>query len=204
MVSGDRRATAEAVAREIGITQVVGGATPADKAELVASARARGEIVAMVGDGINDAPALAIAHVGIAVGTGTDVAVAAADVALLSGGISGLPRALRLARATLRTIHQNLFWAFVYNLLGIPLAAGVLYPLTGWSLSPVFASAAMSLSSVSVIANSLRLRRFERTSETRQLAPAPDPSFRCGSLAEGRLMEVQECSNGAQAPASAG
>jgi P-type Cu+ transporter len=166
MLSGDRRTTAEAVARDIGISTVHGGATPTQKVDIVAAARARGEVVAMVGDGINDAPALSSAHVGVAIGTGTDVAVAASDVALLRGGISRLPTALRLARATLRTIHQNLFWAFIYNIIGIPIAAGVLYPFTGWSLSPVFASAAMSLSSVSVIANSLRLRDFERGSET--------------------------------------
>jgi Cu+-exporting ATPase len=169
MVSGDRRATAEAVARDIGISRVFGGATPTEKADIVMAERARGEVVAMVGDGINDAPALASAHVGVAIGTGTDVAVAAADVALLRGGISALPTALRLARATLRTIHQNLFWAFVYNVVGIPIAAGVLYPFLDWSLSPVFASAAMSLSSVSVVANSLRLRRFERGAQAARL-----------------------------------
>jgi Cu+-exporting ATPase len=171
MVSGDRPSTARAVAREIGIERVIAGATPTDKADVVVSERAQGRIVAMVGDGINDAPALAIAHVGVAVGSGADVALAAADIALLRGGIAGLSRALRLARATLRTIRQNLFWAFAYNVVGIPIAAGALYPLTGWSLSPVLASAAMSLSSVSVLANSLRLRRFER-----QRAPRPSPS----------------------------
>ncbi|MEO8184090.1 MAG: heavy metal translocating P-type ATPase [Deltaproteobacteria bacterium] len=190
MVSGDRRATAEAVARNLGISSVWGGATPTEKAKIVAAARARGEIVAMVGDGINDAPALASAHVGVAVGSGTDVAVAAADVALLRGGIAGLPTALRLARATLRTIHQNLFWAFFYNAVGIPLAAGLLVPFTGWSLSPVFASAAMSLSSVSVIASSLRLRAFERgRGKVRATAPAGQGRVR-GRGMEAPLVEA--------------
>jgi Cu+-exporting ATPase len=172
LVSGDRRVTVEAVAREVGVERVFGEMTPSGKADLVASERARGEVVAMVGDGINDAPALAGAHVGVAIGTGTDIAVAAADIALLRGGISGLPVALRLARATLRTIRQNLFWAFIYNVVGIPVAAGVLYPFTGWSLSPLLASAAMSLSSVSVLANSLRLRRFERSRISGRPAPS--------------------------------
>jgi Cu+-exporting ATPase len=162
MVTGDRRSTARSVADELGITRVIAEVRPEDKARVVADERARGRTVAMVGDGINDAPALAGAHVGIAVGHGTDIAVAAADIALLGGGIASLPAALRLARATLRTIRQNLFWAFVYNVVGIPIAAGALYALTGWLLSPVLASAAMSLSSVSVLASSLRLRRFGR------------------------------------------
>jgi Cu+-exporting ATPase len=174
MVSGDRQSTALAVAREIGIERVFAGATPTDKADVVVSERAQGRIVAMVGDGINDAPALAIAHLGVAVGTGVDVAIAAADITLLRGGIAGLPTALRLARATLRTIRQNLFWAFAYNVVCIPIAAGVLYPLTGWSLSPVLASAAMSLSSVSVLANSLRLRRFDRQRRELMSPPSPD------------------------------
>jgi P-type Cu+ transporter len=163
MVSGDRRRTAEAVAAELGIDRVFAEVRPEDKARIVSEERARGKRVAMVGDGINDAPALAAADVGVAIGTGTDIAVATADIALLRGGIASLPRALRLARATLRTIRQNLFWAFVYNVLGIPIAAGALYPFTGWLLSPVLASAAMSLSSVSVLANSITLRRFDRT-----------------------------------------
>ncbi len=162
MVSGDRRGTAAAVAAELGIQRVFAEMRPEDKSRIVAEERAAGKIVAMVGDGINDAPALAAAHVGVAVGSGTDIAVSAADIALLSGGIGNLPTALRLARATLRTIRQNLFWAFVYNVIGIPIAAGALYPLTGWTLSPVLASAAMSLSSVSVLLSSLRLKRFGR------------------------------------------
>ncbi len=162
MVTGDRLRTARAIAAELGIDQVHAEVRPEDKARIVAEARARGRTVAMVGDGINDAPALAGAHVGIAVGSGTDIAVAAADVALLRGGIAALPTALRLARRTLSTIRQNLFWAFAYNIVGIPIAAGALHPFTGWLLSPMIASAAMSLSSVSVLTSSLRLRRFDR------------------------------------------
>lgn len=163
MVSGDRRATAEAIAKELGIERVYAEVLPEGKAAVVREESARGRVVAMVGDGLNDAPALAEAHVGIAVGSATDVAAAASDVALLRGGIEGLPSALRLGRRTLSVIRQNLFWAFVYNAIGLPLAAGLLYPWTGWQLSPLFASAAMSLSSVSVLLSSLRLRRFERT-----------------------------------------
>jgi Cu+-exporting ATPase len=148
------------VAQELGIDEVHAEVRPGDKKVIVERERALGRVVAMVGDGINDAPALAAADVGIAIGSGTDVAVATADVALLGRGIAALPDAFALSRATLRTIRQNLFWAFVYNLIGIPLAAGVLFPWTGWLLTPVFASAAMSLSSVSVLASSLRLRRF--------------------------------------------
>ncbi len=162
MVTGDRLGTARAIASELGITDVLAEVKPEDKARVVFEQRATGRVVAMVGDGINDAPALAGAHVGVAIGTGADVAVAAADIALMRCGIGGLATALQLGRATLRTIRQNLFWAFVYNVVGIPLAAGLLYPWTGWQLSPVLASAAMSLSSVSVLANSLRLRRFGR------------------------------------------
>jgi Cu+-exporting ATPase len=162
MVTGDRAGTARAIASELGISEVVAEVKPEDKARVVFEQRASGRVVAMVGDGVNDAPALAGAHVGVAIGTGADVAVAAADIALLRGGIGGLATALLLGRATLRTIRQNLFWAFIYNVIGIPLAAGLLYPWTGWQLSPVLASAAMSLSSVSVLANSLRLRRFAK------------------------------------------
>ncbi len=166
MVTGDREETARAIAREVGIETVSAGVLPEGKAGVVLAARARGHVVAMVGDGINDAPALAAADVGIAIGTGTDLAVATADVALLRGGVASLPTALRLARETLRTIRRNLFWAFVYNVVGIPLAAGLFVPITGWQLSPVVASAAMSLSSVSVLASSLRLRRFGQGATT--------------------------------------
>jgi Cu+-exporting ATPase len=159
MISGDREDAARAVAHAVGIERVHAGVRPTEKAALVAAARA-GHRVAMVGDGINDAPALAAADLGVALGSGAEIAAAAADVTLLRGGIASLPAALELARATLRTIRRNLVAAFAYNVLCIPLAAGVLAPLTGWRLSPVIASAAMSLSSVSVLLSSLRLRAF--------------------------------------------
>ena len=159
MLTGDAKATAEAVAKELGSDEVVAGVLPAGKAEVVARLKREGRIVAMAGDGINDAPALAEADVGIAMGTGTDVAIQSAGITLVGGDLTGLLRARRLSRATIRNIRQNLFFAFVYNSLGVPLAAGVLYPFFGLLLSPIIASAAMSLSSVSVIANALRLRR---------------------------------------------
>jgi Cu+-exporting ATPase len=162
MITGDHAAAARAVAAEAGIDVVHAEVRPHEKARLVERAAAGGRRVAMVGDGVNDAIALAAAHLGVAMGGGTDVARSAADVTLARGGLAGLPVALRLARATLRTIRANLFWAFLYNAVGIPLAAGAFAPFTGWQLSPVFASAAMSLSSVSVLLSSLRLRRFGR------------------------------------------
>jgi len=162
MLSGDREGTARAIAADLGIAEVLAQLRPEDKEHIVAEERARGRRVAMVGDGVNDAPALAAADVGIAMGQGTDIAAAAADIALLRGGIAALPRALELARATMSTIRRNLAWAFVYNVLGMPIAAGALLPWTGWALSPMLASAAMSLSSVSVLLSSLALRRFGR------------------------------------------
>jgi Cu+-exporting ATPase len=158
MLTGDRRATAEAVARELGIDDVRAEVLPDQKGEVVKALQREGRIVAMAGDGINDAPALAQAQVGIAMGTGTDIAIQSAGVTLLRGDLRGVVRARRLSRATMRNIRQNLFFAFFYNLLGVPIAAGALYPFFGLLLSPMIASAAMTFSSVSVIGNALRLR----------------------------------------------
>lgn len=161
MATGDNRRTAEAVAKRLGIDEVRAGVLPADKKTLIDELRAQGHSIAMAGDGVNDAPALAAADVGIAMGTGADVAVESAGLTLLGGDLTGIVRARKLAKATLRNIKQNLFFAFVYNAAGVPIAAGVLYPVFGVLLSPMIAAAAMSLSSVSVIANALRLRRLD-------------------------------------------
>jgi P-type Cu+ transporter len=161
MLSGDHRATAQAIANELGITEVLAEVSPSDKANAIKQLQAQGRVVAMAGDGINDAPALAQAQVGIAMGTGTDVAIESAGITLVKGDLSGILRARRLGRATLGNIRQNLFFAFLYNSIGVPLAAGVLYPVVGLLLSPMIASAAMSLSSVSVIGNALRLRKLD-------------------------------------------
>jgi Cu+-exporting ATPase len=160
MLTGDGRPTAEAVAREAGVARVVAGVLPEGKLEEIERLQREGKVVAMVGDGVNDAPALARADVGIAMGSGTDVAVEASDVTLMRPDLGAVADAIALSRRTMRTMRQNLFWAFAYNVVGIPVAAGALYPAFGMLLSPVLASAAMAGSSVSVVTNSLRLRRF--------------------------------------------
>jgi len=161
MLTGDSRITAEAIARRLGLEEFEAEVSPQRKLEIVKRLQGEGRKVAMAGDGVNDAPALAQADVGIAMGTGTDVAIESSDVTLVKGDLRGILRARRLSEATIRNIRQNLFFAFIYNALGIPIAAGVLYPFLGILLSPMIAAAAMSFSSVSVITNSLRLRRVK-------------------------------------------
>ncbi len=162
MITGDNAATGSAMGAALGIERVLAEVLPGDKAEEIRRLRGGGEIVAMVGDGINDAPALTAADIGVAIGAGTDVAIEASDITLMKDDLMGVPQAIRLSFETMRTIRQNLFWAFIYNVIGIPIAAGVLYPLWGILLNPEFAAAAMALSSVSVVSNSLRLRRTWR------------------------------------------
>jgi len=161
MVTGDNKTTAEAVAKKLGIDEVMAEVLPDKKLEIVKEFKKQGKVVAMAGDGINDAPALAEADIGIAMGTGTDVAIESAKITLVKGDLYGIVKARYLSHATMKNIKQNLLWAFGYNSLGIPIAAGILYPFTGILLSPIIAAAAMSFSSVSVIANALRLNNIK-------------------------------------------
>jgi Cu2+-exporting ATPase len=158
MLTGDNQQTAAAVAASVGISSYRAGVLPADKAAFVSQLQQEGKVVAMVGDGINDSQALAQADVSIAMGTGSDIALDVAGITLLSEDLARIPAAIRLSKYTVRTVRQNLFWAFIYNLIGIPVAAGVLYPINGFLLNPMIAGAAMALSSISVVSNSLRLK----------------------------------------------
>ena len=159
MLTGDNERTAQAIGAEAGVDEVIAGVLPDGKEAVIRTLKEQGR-TAMVGDGINDAPALTRADVGIAIGAGTDIAIDAADVVLMKSRLSDVPAAIRLSRATLRNIHENLFWAFIYNIIGIPLAAGIWYPIFGWKLNPMFGAAAMSLSSFCVVTNALRLNLF--------------------------------------------
>ena len=190
MLTGDNRRTADAVGRELGVTEVLAEVLPQDKERKIAGLQSQGKKVAMVGDGINDAPALARADVGLAIGAGTDVAIESADIVLMKSDLMDAAAAVELSRATIRNIKQNLFWAFFYNSLGIPLAAGVFFPLLNWLLNPMFAAAAMSLSSVTVVSNALRLRFFK--SRFRSAAGSGEAGAACAAGCPVALQAIED------------
>ncbi|MBM6977802.1 metal-transporting ATPase, partial [Intestinimonas butyriciproducens] len=176
LLTGDNKRTADAIGRELGVSTVIAEVLPQDKERVVAGLQAEGKKVAMVGDGINDAPALARADVGLAIGAGTDVAIESADIVLMKSDLMDAVTAVELSKATIRNVKENLFWAFCYNSIGIPLAAGVFFPILGWQLSPMFGAAAMSLSSVSVVTNALRLKLFKPRHTAPAIPEAPAPA----------------------------
>ena len=181
LLTGDNKRTADAIGRELGVSTVIAEVLPQDKERVIADLQAQGKKVAMVGDGINDAPALARADVGLAIGAGTDVAIESADIVLMKSDLMDAVTAVELSKATIRNVKENLFWAFCYNSIGIPLAAGVFFPILGWQLSPMFGAAAMSLSSVSVVSNALRLKLFK----SKHIAPAPEPNEPTSKIEKG-------------------